>query len=206
MINLLLELGDSIHEKRGSQTLPIHAAAFMNRCNTIKHLVKLGCDINALSDAGWTPLIFAARGNAAAAINLLLDLGALIQTSPSLGASGSALHWVKSSAIAKLLIDRGASVHAQDSEGETPLCYLSSRNPCKEAVLALLERGARVGHIASVSKTTPIILAVEYNQTDVRTRSNLTMHLFSLPITGGYLVPFFFETDFEGSAGWVENQ
>eukprot|EP01122_Echinamoeba_exundans_P011595 TRINITY_DN4664_c0_g2_i2.p1 TRINITY_DN4664_c0_g2~~TRINITY_DN4664_c0_g2_i2.p1 ORF type:complete len:1094 (+),score=221.20 TRINITY_DN4664_c0_g2_i2:150-3284(+) len=167
MINLLLELGDSIHEKRGSQTLPIHAAAFMNRCNTIKHLVKLGCDINSLSDAGWTPLIFAARGNAAAAINLLLDLGAQIHSNPSSGASGSALHWVKSAAIAKLLIDRGASVHAQDAEGETPLCYLSSRNPCKEAVVSLLERGARVGHIANVSKTTPLILAVEYNQTDI---------------------------------------
>ena len=67
--------------------------------------------------------------------------------------------------IARILLDRGADVHAVDEHGYTPLQRtLRLRRPILQMMKLLVSKGAKVDSVASNSNITPLLTAVTFNQ------------------------------------------
>ena len=108
-------------------------------------------DINALGTGGWPPLVYACRGDNREhpdKVQRLLDLGADIDVRNYKGKT--ALHYAAKAGFLKvieLLMEKGATVDAADTNGETPL-FEAIRSTIKDgekqraAIEALLSNGA----------------------------------------------------------------
>src|SRR5690606_7561670 len=102
---------------------PLHLLAEHNNYTGVKPLLDAGADIEALSHGGETPLSRAARADACDVVKKLLlrgaslatRHGALRETPLHVAISAGAMH------SANVLLAAGASVHARDAEGATPL-------------------------------------------------------------------------------------
>jgi hypothetical protein len=123
--------------RRGAQAL--HYAADANRWNptaqaaTIEYLLFVGADPNALESAGVAPLHRAVRTRSLAAVRALLDGGAnsrqpnkagstplhLAVQNTGRGGSGSPQAREQQAGIIRLLLERGARVTDQDSQGKS---------------------------------------------------------------------------------------
>ncbi|XP_046752292.1 transient receptor potential channel pyrexia-like isoform X1 [Diprion similis] len=110
-----------------------------NSATCVEYLIKRGMDCNAVdARTGYTPLHFAAFGNAAQVATILLDNGAKIRSDGS--TTESVLHCaVRARAVetVALLLERGASVGVRNQAGETPLhvaCFVQSIQ-CVELIL-----------------------------------------------------------------------
>ncbi|MCI5057407.1 MAG: ankyrin repeat domain-containing protein [Flavobacteriales bacterium] len=102
-------------------------AAACNYIDVMELLIKKGADVNLNNsgDLGYTPLEEAAREGKTEAIEFLLENGAEIDKGNTIntnaligaciGAHGNAI---------KLLLEKGANVNHQDSNGQTALHYL----------------------------------------------------------------------------------
>lgn len=107
---------------------------------------QLGAELTAVDSDGLAPLSVAARDGQEAVLELLLDLGAPVNTRG--GATGrTALHWAAASArasIVKTLVGRRAELHTKEANtGWTALhhaAFVGSAETCE----ALLSLGAQV--------------------------------------------------------------
>ena len=137
-----LHLNGSSVEPRGySDNTPLHAAAYHGDLEMVQVLLGYGVDVNALNDAGCTPLDFASRDghrNDSRVVQLLIEHGADPNTRAS--RSGFApLHRASEHGrfeVVRLLIDHGANVEVQDKYGRTPLNVASGDQ--REEILELL--------------------------------------------------------------------
>lgn len=123
--------------RRGAQ--PLHYAADANRrepaaqAETLTYLISVGADPNAVDNAGVAPLHRAVRTRSLAAVRALLDGGAnsrqpnkagstplhlAVQTTGR-GGSGSLQAREEQAGIVRLLLEYGAKVTDQDSQGKT---------------------------------------------------------------------------------------
>ena len=140
--------------RRGAQ--PLHYAADANRwdptaqAETIKYLMSIGADPNAMDSAGVAPLHRAVRTRSLAAVRALLNGGAnprrpnkagstplhlAVQTTGR-GGSGSPQAREQQTGIIRLLLERGARVTDQDGRGKPVRQAATS-----EWIRALLEEG-----------------------------------------------------------------
>ena len=126
----------------------MHAAAFCGDLEMVQVLLDYGLDINVKDNHGFTPLSRASQKgfkNAGVA-RLLLDHGAdpNVRTRRS-GRGSTPLHLAVEDGeveIARLLLERGASVEAQDEQRRTPVDVASGER-CDELITLLLEHRAK---------------------------------------------------------------
>jgi ankyrin repeat protein len=122
-----LELAN--HELSGATALVVAAAVgLLGMCRT---LIAAGANIEARTSSGATSLIMASQGGHVDVCNLLFDHGVDVDaTSPH--APFSALHAATSGErenLMSLLLDCGANVDIDDSEGLTPLLAICATSP-----------------------------------------------------------------------------
>lgn len=110
---------------------------------TLKLLLsRPGIDINALNNAGESPLMMAALKGDLPAAQLLLDHGAKVNQP-----GWSPLHYAATGPepkMVQLLIDRGADLDAASPNDTTPL-MMAAQYGSEESVNLLLARGADAG-------------------------------------------------------------
>ena len=135
---LLIAHGADCRAKNRRGAEPLHYAADANRwdptaqAEMIEYLLSVGADPNALDSAGVAPLHRAVRTRSLAAVRALLDGGAnsrqpnkagstplhlAVQTTGR-GGSGSPRAREQQAGIVRLLLERGARVTDQDSQGK----------------------------------------------------------------------------------------
>jgi ankyrin repeat protein len=115
IVALLVDAGAPIYEKDRSEYDALHHAASWGREEIVKLLIGRKVDVNTTADNGRTPLH-------------------LLALSPPLSAA----------TVARLLLDAGARVNAEDKAGRTPLSYAKgSRQTAssRDLVKLLQERG-----------------------------------------------------------------
>lgn len=111
----------------------------------VRHLIKIGVDVNASDACGWTPLHFAVRGKSrASVVKSLLEAGANCAAVDREGISPlyrSLMNRPWKYAIIKLLLDAGASLDQPNKYKMTPWKYA---NMCpyseKPKLLALFQK------------------------------------------------------------------
>lgn len=98
-------------------------------------------DVDAINQAGESPLMLAALKGDLDGMSLLLDRGARVNQ-----AGWSALHYAATgpeTPAVRLLLDRGAEVNAASPNGSTPL-MMAAQYGSETSVKLLLDRGADV--------------------------------------------------------------
>lgn len=146
-VNAAYEIGSS-QGSSGNQTALTVAAARGN-CPMCALLLKLGADLNVVSDSGYTPLMWSlANGSSEDAAELLLKAGAnpdpdaesriaiSTSTTPLILASTNGM-----TAIVKALLKRNVAVDKVDGDGWTALKRASNEGH-DEVVTLLLKAGA----------------------------------------------------------------
>jgi cytohesin len=108
----------------------------------MKLLMDAGCDINAVSTIGLTPLIYASRLSHHRAVLVLLARGAAV--GPASAEGYTALHWAAERGhleMVTVLLRAKAPLTAVTNQGSTPL-FLASSNGHEQVVRLLLSKGA----------------------------------------------------------------
>jgi hypothetical protein len=127
LAQLLHRNGSSIEPRGYLEKTPLHSAAYYGDLEMVQVLLDYRVDVNAQDEYGFTSLSRASQGyypNNTKAVRLLLDHGAdpNIRTWKPDGGS-TPLHLAVRNGkidIARLLLEHGASVEAQNGEGWTP--------------------------------------------------------------------------------------
>lgn len=118
--------------QRGKTALLVAAERGLH--DIVRLLLEAGADASAVSDDGWTPLLFAGFDFDRALVKLLLAHGADVNARSALGAP---LHFAQDTEIARALIAAGADVKAE------PILLLDAAQDCNEdLVRLLLQHGA----------------------------------------------------------------
>jgi ankyrin repeat protein len=112
-------------------------------------LLDSGADVNARNDAGYTPLLCAARNGEGEAVRLLLERGADVNAQAE-GDGATALHLAVCGGhdeAARLLLACGADPSLVDAQGNSSVdCAVEAEN---DALVGLLmDAGARSGRLA----------------------------------------------------------
>lgn len=162
-VNAAYEIGSS-RGSSGNQTALTVAAARGN-CPMCALLLKLGADLNVVSDSGYTPLMWSlANGSSEDAAELLLKAGAnpdpdaeskiaiSTSTTPLILASTNGM-----TAIVKALLKRNVSVDKIDGDGWTAL--KRAANEGHDEVVALLLKAGASPNIADHEGWTALINA-----------------------------------------------
>ncbi|TMW69794.1 hypothetical protein Poli38472_001950 [Pythium oligandrum] len=104
---------------------PLHLACQAGARDMVESLVKHGVELNYLDRASESPLHYAAEKKAEdqdiGILKLLLDAGASVSIAERLGTALHRATWSNWLEAAKLLLDRGVDVNAQDTFGRTVL-------------------------------------------------------------------------------------
>lgn len=137
----------------GGSFVPFILAACKRNVEILKLFIKRGVDVNFRDELGSTALHAAALG----------DLSSSTSTSSSGGAASAtrAIH---------TLVDGGADVDAQRLDGGAPLHYaaaFTSFSSRFDVMLALLQRGASIDLIHSITAQTPLHLACQHQKRGV---------------------------------------
>ena len=161
MVRILLHRGATVNsvDNRGRTLLhQVAGSKYCSRLNDVRIaqlLLDHGTGVNAQDNDNTTPLHVASYYGKADLVKVLLDRGATSNLPGNLGRTP--LHLVAGSRydpddngvrIAKLLIEHGADINAQDKDKITPLyaaCYLGKA----EMAWVLLRRGAKANSDAN---------------------------------------------------------
>ena len=151
LAQLLHRNGSSVDPRGLGGKSPLHAAAICGDLELVQVLLDYGLDINLKDDFDFTPLSRASQKgfkNAGVA-RLLLDHGAdpNVRTWRQVAdiTYSTPLHLAVEDGeveIARLLLERGASVEAQDGQGRTPVDVASGEQR-DELITLLLEHRAK---------------------------------------------------------------
>lgn len=101
---------------------PLWCAAVAGKLLVVECLVRLGSDVNALSDTGSTPVRSACFMTHIEIIVYLVEHGADIKK-PNYNGGTCLINSVQSSRLCLYLISRGADVNARDIQDKTALHY-----------------------------------------------------------------------------------
>ncbi|KAL9983845.1 hypothetical protein ACROYT_G006085 [Oculina patagonica] len=150
LVSFLVEKGADIHARDCSGKTPLHVAAEKGQSDTVDYLLNKGAGINSRDEYGFSPLYYAFQGGQAAAVKLLIDRGCNPQLEnadePSEFLEADLFESTASEGhtdVLQLLLDRGFSVDAVSSSGQTPLMAAIKAGQCA-TVAFLLDRGADI--------------------------------------------------------------
>jgi ankyrin repeat protein len=138
-----IALMDLIEDESGSGVTELGRMAEKGDLQRVRALIQLGADVNATSEYGATPLIFAASSGEAEVVDELLANGANVHGATG---SGTALHAVavygsseRRLVVVKRLLAAGLGANITNERGETALSkHLQSNNINPLIVKALL--------------------------------------------------------------------
>jgi cytohesin len=164
---LLLERGGHVNARDKDQTIPLHWASNLSKLNTARVLLDHGADANAQNVDGQTPLHYVSSlasdsKSDFSIVQLLVECGADVNAQDK--NKDSPLHSVCSYGAFKAalaLLDHGAELSPQNTDGQIPLHRVSQRFPRyvgNDAVRLLLERGVDVNSQDNAQET-PLHLA-----------------------------------------------
>ncbi|XP_052866251.1 protein fem-1 homolog C [Anopheles cruzii] len=119
---------------------PLWCACVSGKLPVVKCLVRLGSNINALSDTGSTPLRSACFMTHIDIVQFLVENGADIRK-PNYNGGTCLINSVQSVSLCTYLIGKGADVNARDIQDKTALHYAIQEHRLETAQL-LLEHGA----------------------------------------------------------------
>ncbi len=186
LMRMLLEHGANPNEQTGEDGWnPLMTAVVSHDIPAANLLLEHGASVDAIGEAGSTPLMMAAGYGYTALVEHLLERGASISRqdgdgNDALGHAALGARFthgisaaangeepgvqnaaqVDSCATCRLLLQRGANIHHADASGSTPL-IIAARVGEPENVRLLLEHGADVnardneGHTALISALLP---------------------------------------------------
>ena len=174
---LLLESGVDVNSQRGGGVTALDVACHSAKLEIVRLLLDQGADVNA-DKCGLKALhqvsfgLYESREDGVRIAELLLAHGTEVDTR-------SRSHWTPLHVasrfgkieIARLLLDRGATVNAEDNDGEKPLHWVLYReyNSQEEGVRVaqlLLERGADV-NTRRKDHLTPLHLAAKFGNLEI---------------------------------------
>ena len=161
---MLLRAGATLTSTHEGLT-PLHFAAIHGTSEIIMPLIQAGADRNAQSHDGSTPLHDAAHGKHLAAVDLLLESGAVIKVN-DLGQTP--LHhaaYVGSFEVMTRLLEGRADLHARDCLGWTHLHMAAEKN-FSDIVAFLLDQGSNLDTQCD-GGFTALHIAVFHNSCDV---------------------------------------
>ena len=158
-LKLLLDAGADPHlAPAGFKPIPdslLGDAASVNSPEMIDLLLAHGCDVNAVSSDGKTPLMFAAQDIAPDAISRLFVKGAQVDTRDPQGRTAlmfATVYGTEGVKAVDALIDAHANLEIKDNEGRTPLMEACARAK-EEIALHLVNHGADVNAIDNKGET-----------------------------------------------------
>ena len=182
VVTMLKKHSDLVHQKIPVWGNALSTASILGKNDIIILLIEEGAKINAPSDEGYTPLIFASMSGNAIAVRTLIKNGAIIHVAnkygmtplgaASLGKMGremikGILKECQSSvsfdettnyiAIIEDLLNHGAEVNPTVADGRTPL-YTACGLGNTEIVKLLIDHGADI-NIKATDGTSPIMVA-----------------------------------------------
>ncbi len=131
----------------------------------IQRLLTGSEDLNTRNERDATPLMVAAGFGSEAALKLLLDKGADVNSASKTGATS--LMWaIRHPAKVRLLLDLGANVNARREDGNTPLLLALAAPGNTEVVRQLVAKGADLGAVNQAKRGA---LALAYRTRDAET-------------------------------------
>ena len=143
----LLDMGVEVDCLDGLGRTPLHLAAYQGHTDTAELLLDRGADPNLVSGNDHTPLQSIAKRGSTDMATLLLDRGADVNASTrTVNAPLQIAASAGNTDMVGLLLDRGADVDAVDSNGRTPLYYVTQRFGIinKDVAKLLVLHGAKV--------------------------------------------------------------
>eukprot|EP00050_Salpingoeca_kvevrii_P007913 m.299460 g.299460 ORF g.299460 m.299460 type:complete len:345 (-) comp14139_c0_seq1:97-1131(-) len=151
IVQLLVSRGADIHDPTTYKDLPLHEAARQGAVDVLDFLIPRAHDVDQPECDGLSPLLCAISYNQAAAVRVLLDAGANPDFCDAKKMTG--LHWTSDPEITKMLVWRGANMHAVDGRGHFPVVTMMSQRS-HDAVRVLIDHGLNL-ELVLRSKYTP---------------------------------------------------
>lgn len=150
MVRLLLELDADIEATDNNLATPLVKAVEKNHGLLVSYLLGQGANIHVKDKAGWTLLHHAAHNGAVDVLQHLLYPSHEMDVDATCPARKTALHYCAELTLidpARILLDRGANVEAEDAASRTPL-FFAVNKPCNQKreqfVKLLLDHGAQI--------------------------------------------------------------
>lgn len=119
---------------------PLWAAAVSNKLNIVKYLIRIGANINSVSDTGSSPIRSACYMSNIEIVQHLVDSGADIRKANFNGGT-CLINSVQSPKLCSYLISKGADINARDIQDKSALHYAIQEHRLETAQL-LIENGA----------------------------------------------------------------
>ncbi|KAF1336790.1 Tkl protein kinase, partial [Globisporangium splendens] len=140
VVTALIDFGASISARDKRRRTPLFCAASAGHADVVEILIQRGSSVNDTTNSGKTPILAAASAGHVNVLKLLLDLDGLGRQENYNECLLCAAKAGRSDTV-KALLQLGASVHATDNRGKTPLLHAASD---VSVVEMLLEYGASV--------------------------------------------------------------
>ena len=169
---------------------PLHAAVTKEHLNVVVLLLGRGAYVDSLCGQDQTPLYMASSRGNAAVVQSLIDNGADVDVEcDDQDDDADDVKWTPLLVAseqgrpenARVLLEHGACVNRQDTDGKSPLHY-ASRHPSDDLVRLLLDNGANVValdvwgntalHEASYHRRSTVVKLLLKYGADVNARSN----------------------------------
>ena len=122
-------------------TQPGRDTVAKRRVFLVRMLLDHGADIHARNKQGLTPLQIAAVGAQGPLVEILLEQGATAE-----GVTVICAYWGLSTSIVKLLVEKGADIHATDSRWNKPALTWEAELGSPATMEVLIQYGADVHH------------------------------------------------------------
>ncbi|KAH8374845.1 hypothetical protein KR200_007304 [Drosophila serrata] len=119
---------------------PLWAAVVSGKLSMVKYLVRIGCDINATSDSGSTPVRSACYMTHVDIVKFLVENGADIKR-PNINGGTCLINSVQSVQLCLYLVRKGADINARDIQDKTALHYAIQEHRL-DTTRMLIEQGA----------------------------------------------------------------
>src|SRR6185503_6145160 len=147
---------------------PVADAAMQGNREAVRLLLKQAADVNAAQGDGMTALHWAAMKDDADLAQTLLYAGANVKATTRIGSYTPLILAAKngSATVMAPLVQSGADVNAQTSNGTTPLMFAAASGSAA-AVNLLIASGANVNAKESVRGLTPAMFAAASNRAAV---------------------------------------
>jgi len=163
-VDLLLGAGANVNAADDYGVTPLARACENASEPTVIRLLEARANPNAAQVNGLTPLMIAARTGSLNVVKALLSRGANVNAATA-NTDETALSWAVAERhldIVRVLIDKGADVHARPRQAFSPLIG-AAENGDIETAKVLIAAGARVNDAAS-DGTHPLAYAVAIGQ------------------------------------------
>ncbi|CAN0415863.1 unnamed protein product, partial [Ectocarpus sp. 12 AP-2014] len=172
VVNALLTAGADVTIRDNSGYSALDSASRFGHIDVMRALLRYGVDVNACGDDGFSPLHLAAQRDQADAINALMQAGADIESSEGVSLAPPLFSATDPRNLKAMntLLWHGASLTAQDTDGNTPLhlaCYRQDKG--LEAPVDLLLRWGADETAPNSDGKTPADLLDEHDNENDRT-------------------------------------